>query len=129
MGWLRDRLRRRKPPQDVAEWLTGAGLFRVHTERVPLTDAETVQRWLRQLDPDLNHQVHIRRPWGVIAAVTDRRNPVAVVMSDLEDRSWGAYPPGGDGHAELTADQVEHVMLDALTSAERPAWPDWRRLD
>ncbi|WBB69510.1 hypothetical protein [Micromonospora sp. WMMD812] len=129
MGWLRDRFGRHEPPGDVAERLTGWSFFRVSGERVPVTDRETVQRWLRDLDPYQDQQVHVRRPWGVVAAVTDRRYPVGVVMADTEDRSWAAYPPGGDEHAELTPEQVEHVMLDALTSAQRPAWPDWRRLD
>lgn len=129
MGWLRDLLGRGRPAQDVAERLTSRGLLRVSTETVPLTDRETVRRWLRDLDPDLGQQVHIRRPWGVVAVVTDRRHPVAVVMSDAEDRSWAAYAPGADERADLTSDQVEHVMLDALTATERPAWPRWRRLD
>ncbi|MGS2618257.1 hypothetical protein ACVCAH_27580 [Micromonospora sp. LZ34] len=128
MGWLRDLLGRGRPAQDVAERLTSRGPFRVSTETVPLTDRETVRRWLRDLDPDLGQQVHIRRPWGVVAAVTDRRHPVGVVMSDAEDRSWAAYAPGTDERA-LTPDQVEHVVLDALTATERPAWPQWRRLD
>jgi hypothetical protein len=119
--------RREPAPTDVAERLTRAGLFRVRTERVPLTDVETVRRWLRELGGD--HQVHVRRPWGAIAAVGDRRLPAGVVMADTEDRSWGAYPPGGAEDSQLTPDQVEHIMVDALTSTERPAWPEWRRLD
>ncbi|WP_258400331.1 hypothetical protein [Micromonospora saelicesensis] len=55
-----------------------------------LDDRETVRRWLRELDPDLQQQVHIRRPWGAIAAISDRREPVGVVMTDNEGRSWGA---------------------------------------
>ncbi|MER7892971.1 hypothetical protein ABTX15_24425 [Micromonospora sp. NPDC094482] len=130
MGWLRRRSTRHDPPpQDVAERLTSQSIFRVSSEHVPVTDRETVQRWLRDLDPDLDQQVHVRRPWGAIAAVTDHRHPVGVVMADTENRSWAAYPPGGDERAELTPEQVERLMLDALTSAQRPAWPDWRRLD
>jgi hypothetical protein len=130
MGWLRNLLgQRERPPQDVAERLVRTGLFRVRAQRVPLSDVETVRRWLHELDPDLDHQVHVRRRWGVIAAVSDHRRPVSVVMADVDDRAWGAYPPGSGQDADLTPEQVEHVMLDALHSAERPAWPQWRRLD
>jgi hypothetical protein len=130
MGWLRDRLSRREPPrQDVAERLSSHSLLRVTTESVALSDHETVRQWLRDLDPDLRQQVHIRRTWGVVAAVTDHRDPVGVVMADADNRSWGAYVPGADEKEPLTPEQVESVMLDALTSPERPSWPDWRRLD
>ncbi|MBM7494106.1 hypothetical protein JOD64_005328 [Micromonospora luteifusca] len=129
MGWLQ-RLtgRAESAQQDVAELLSTPRLFRVTSETVSLDDRETVRRWLRELDPDLQQQVHIRRPWGAIAAVSDRREPVGVVMTDNEGRSWGAYVPGADDSEQLTPQQVEDVMLAALTSTERPAGPDWRRL-
>ncbi|RAO57084.1 hypothetical protein LUPAC06_03272 [Micromonospora saelicesensis] len=74
MGWLQ-RLtgRAESAQQDVAELLSTPRLFRVTSETVSLDDRETVRRWLRELDPDLQQQVHIRRPWGAIAAISDRR--------------------------------------------------------
>lgn len=129
MGWLRTLFGRpESAKQDIAERLSTHGLFRVTSETVALDDRETVRRWLRELDPDLQQQVHIRRPWGVIAAVSDHRDPVGVVMTDAEDRSWGAYVPGGDYRDHLTPEQVEDVMLAALTSTARPAGPDWRQI-
>jgi hypothetical protein len=48
-------------------------------------------------------------------------------MSD-GDHSWTAEVPGTADQRDLTLDQVEHVVLDALTSSERPKWPEWRLL-
>jgi hypothetical protein len=130
MGWWSDRFGRgRRAAQDGAELLTTRHLFRTTSERVPLTERDTVRRWLRDLDPHVRQQVHIRRHWGVIAAVSERRRPTGVVLVDAECRSWAAYVPGGSDRDDLTPEQVEHVMLEALTSPERPSWPDWRRLD
>ncbi|MET8910083.1 hypothetical protein [Micromonospora sp. NPDC004551] len=127
MGWLGELLGRPdRPRQDVAELLTTYSLFRTTTETVGLDDRETVRRWLRELDPDLRQQVHIRRPWGVIAAVSDHRDPVGVVLQEPDGRAWGAYVPGADRREHLTPEQVEDVMLAALTSTGRPEGPDWR---
>ncbi|MEH0844039.1 hypothetical protein V6U81_16765 [Micromonospora sp. CPCC 205711] len=126
MGWWRGG---REPKRDVAERLSRPGLFRVVGETAALADRETVRRWLRELDPDLDQQVFVHRPWGTVAAVSDRRHGTGVVMADREDRSWGAYVPGADHREQLTPEQVEAVMLAALESPERPAGVDWRRLD
>lgn len=127
MGWLGKLLGGPDSArQDVAELVTTYHLFRTTTETAGLDDRETVRRWLRELDPDLQQQVHIRRPWGVIAAVSDRRDPVGVVMRERDGRAWGAYVPGADRREHLTPEQVEAVMLAALTSAGRPDGPDWR---
>lgn len=126
MDWVRALWRRPEPRQDVAELLTSPGLFRTSSETVPLGERDTVRRWLRELDPDLGQQVHIRRPWGVIAAVSDRHEPVGVVMQEPDGRAWGAYVPGADRREPLTPEQVEEVMLAALTSTGRPPGPDWR---
>lgn len=126
MEWLWKLLGRPAPREDVAERLSTYSLFRTRAETVELDDRETVRRWLRELDPDLQQQVHIRRPWGVIAAVSDRRYPVSVVVQEPDGRSWGAYLPGADHREHLTPEQVEHVMLAALTSTGRPDGPDWR---
>jgi hypothetical protein len=45
------------------------------------------------------------------------------------DQMWYAAHPGSNlaqKLPQLTPDQVEYVMLDALTSADPPAWPEWR---
>ncbi|KAB1912909.1 hypothetical protein F8274_12325 [Micromonospora sp. AMSO31t] len=127
MGWLSRLLGGAGPErQDVAERVSTYGLFRTGTETVELDDRETVRRWLRELDPDLQQQVHIHRPWGVIAAVSDHRDPVGVVVQEPDGRAWGAYVPGADRREHLTPEQVEAVMLAALTSTGRPDGPDWR---
>jgi hypothetical protein len=127
MEWLWNLLGRPSSArQDVAERLSTYGLFRTTTETVGLDDRETVRRWLRELDPDLRQQVHIRRPWGVIAAVSDHREPAGVVVQEPDGRAWGAYRPGVEHREHLTPEQVEQVMLAALTSSGRPGGPDWR---
>ena len=124
MGWLRKRLDNlRRGPQDVAERLSG-GLLHVTAERAELTDRPTVQRWLRELRPQHQTQIFVHRPWGTVVAVADRNESVPVFLTD-GDRTWIASAPGGADRERLTAEQVEHVLLDALTSAERPRWPDW----
>lgn len=128
MGWLRDRFTRRpRGPQETAERLTRRGLFRVDGESAALTDRETVRGWLRELREDRDQQVMVHRPWGTVAAVADGRRPVAVVLSDGE-HSWSAAVPGAAGSQELTPEQIEHVMLEALTAPSRPQWPTWVEL-
>ena len=135
MTWLR---RRSGDPasaaKEVASRLTTIRRFplRVEEETASLSDGETVRRWIRTLRPEGNQQVHVRRTWGTVAAVCDGKHPVNVVLTDGE-HSWVAEPPGGptatrEGPAELTLEQVEHVVVDALTSTERPHWPTWRLL-
>lgn len=126
MNWLRGR-RAAAAPRDVAERLTRRGLFRVDAESASLSDGETVRRWLRELDSERDQQVFVHRPWGTIAAVADGRHPVTVVMSDGE-HSWSANPPGSIDSQDLTPEQVEHVVLDALMSSTPPDWPEWRDL-
>lgn len=94
-----------------------------------LSDADTVRRWIRAIRPEADQQIHIRRPWGTVVAMADRKQPMAVFLSDGE-HAWVAEPPDAPqptkGHyADLTLEQVEHVMVDALTSRERPEWPKW----
>ena len=125
MSWLRRLLG--KPsgaPQDVAELLTTRGPLRVDSETTSLDDRETVQQWVRGLRPEAGQQVFVHRPWGTLAAVAEGRHPVSVVLSDGKD-SWFATAPGA---TDLTPEQVEHVVLDALTSSERPQWPEWKPL-
>jgi hypothetical protein len=130
MSWLRKpRSEPRTAAIDVAERLTTSGSFRlqVATESVSLSERETVQRWIRELSPDSGAQVFVHRRWGTLAAVSDGRNPLAVVMSTGE-HSWYATPPGAPDTQQLTLEQVEQVVLDALTASERPAWPAWHAL-
>lgn len=97
-----------------------------------LSDADTVRHWIRRLRPEADQQIHVHRSWGTVAAVADRKHPIHVLLTDGE-HSWTATPPDGPRptkghHADLTHDQVEHVMVEALTSPVRPAWPHWSLL-
>jgi hypothetical protein len=123
MSWLRGR-GAKAAPSEVAERLTRHGLFRVDREAVSLSDGDTVRLWLRRLASERDQQVLVHRPWGTVAAVADGRNPLTVVMSDGE-HSWVAAAPGSVDDQDLTPEQVEHVMLDALASSARPEWPKW----
>ena len=67
------------------------------------------------------------RPLGSLAAGSDGKNPIGVILWDGE-HTWVAEAPGSAGRSDLTLEQVEHVVLDALTSSERPTWPGWRLL-
>jgi hypothetical protein len=116
-----------KAPTDMAERLTKPGLFRVAQESASLSDRKTVQRWVRELSAERDEQVLVHRPWGTVAAVADGRNPIGVVLSDGE-HSWFAVPPGAVDAKDLTLEQVEHIVLDALTASEQPAWPEWRAM-
>ncbi|ABP56770.1 hypothetical protein [Salinispora tropica] len=119
-------------PMDIAERVTTRrrGMFRKeHTnETVGLGDGETVVRWLRELHQERNQTVMIHRPWGSICVVADGRAPTDVMVTD-GDRMWYAACPGStlpQSRPQLTPDQVETVMLDALTSNALPQWPEWR---
>jgi hypothetical protein len=118
---------RRAQLDDVAERLTRRGLFRVDRDAAALSDRGTVQAWLRELDRGRDQQVWVHRRWGRVVAVADRRQPVTVILHDGE-KSWFATAPGAAGDQELTPDQVEHILLDALTAESRPQWPDWHYL-
>jgi hypothetical protein len=60
-------------------------------------------------------------------AISDGTHPVSVIGTDGE-HSWFAVPRGAADNAELSLQEIEKIMLDALTSAMRPSWPDWRPL-
>ncbi len=120
--------------EEVASLVTTTRRFplRIVTETASLGEVETVRRWIRTLRPEDDQQVHVRRRWGTVAAVTDRKHPVRVFLSDGE-HAWVAEPQGGaatttGGYADMTPEQVEHVMVDALSSPERPQWPKWSDL-
>ena len=95
-------------------------------EQVTLSDGATVQQWLREMRPDVTVMVH--RPWGTIAAQGAGPRQVNVFLLGEGTNAWFAVPPEpADDHA-LTPHQVEHIVLDAMTSADRPAWPQWVEL-
>ena len=123
MAWWN---KRSGDPRDLVERLSGRALGAPGSEQTTLDDSATVQLWLRDLGA-ADQQVLVHRPWGTVAAVADGRHPVEVVMSDGES-SWTAEPPGAEGVHGLTPDQVQHVVLDSLTSTGPPEWPAWRRL-
>lgn len=124
MGWLRDRLGVfRDGPRDVAERMTGS-LLHLERERAELSDRDTVQRWLRELRPEHQTQVLVHRPWGTVVAVADRAESVSVFLSDGR-RTWIAAAPGATDSQPLTPEQIEYVLLDALTAPERPTWAVW----
>jgi hypothetical protein len=123
MGWLRSFIGTRS--LDVAERLTGRGLFRTTRDTAALSDDETVRRWLSELQGDQHVLVH--RPWGTVAAASGRRGPIKVFLADGEI-SWFAVPPEADDDVDLTPEQVSLVVIDALTAPSPPRWPDWRRL-
>ena len=125
MGWLRDRLgRMRGGPEEVAERLTG-GLLRLDRDQAELSDHDTVRRWLREMRPEHQTQVFVHRPWGTVLAVADRGDSVGVFLSD-GNRTWIATAPGAADDQPLTPEQIEYVVLDALTAQERPKWAEWR---
>jgi hypothetical protein len=120
------RLRKRKEPlSDVAERFIGKVPW-ARSDSVPVSDRAAVVGWVRELVRASDHQVQVHRPWGTVAGVAERGRPVTVVMSD-GDHSWFAAAPGADPEQPLTPEQVEHVLVDSLTSAQAPEWPDWHR--
>ena len=130
MNWWRERLRGSfDGDEELVERLTTVRRFppRVSRETVPLSDHATVRGWVRSLRREHFAQVHVRRSWGTLAVVADGASPITVILADGE-HSWVASVPGLDDQTELTPDQTEQVTLEALTSAARPDWPEWRRL-
>jgi hypothetical protein len=104
--------------------MVGRGWRRIDHEVVALTDRKTVQAWVRELRTEHDVTLLVHRFWGTVAAVADGHS-VAVLMSDGEE-VWTAEIPGMG--QDLTLDQIEHVILDALDSPGPPAWPDWRKI-
>ena len=125
LGWLRDLFRDR--PREWARRFTPRRLFGVAVEEAALADHQTVQRWARELRPDRDQAIVVFRSWGAVFAEALGHRPVQVVLSH-GGKSWVAAVPGSDDDRDLTPDQVEHVLLDALTSSGPPSWPVWRHL-
>lgn len=119
----------RRVPADMIERAVflpdGArGSQQVGSLEASLEDREEIKRWLRELVGSRGGQVFIDRHWGSLCALFDKREVTTVLLSDGSD-SWFAVSPGADRDRPLTPDQVERIVLDALTSVQRPAWPDW----
>jgi len=74
------------------------------------------------MGPDDTVLVH--RAWGTVAARADRLLPPGVLLSN-ETGAWFAAPPEADEERLLTWFEVERIVLEALTSPTRPAWPRW----
>jgi hypothetical protein len=110
---------------DLVERLTTARALRDDGVQVPLADSATVRRWLRDMGPAETVLVH--RAWGTLAARAGREDTVNVFLSDGAS-AWYAVPPGTHEAHPLTLGQVEHIVLDAMSSPERPAWPHWVEL-
>jgi len=128
VGWLRGRRDAEVPGGvEVAERLIGTGRSDVSAETCELTDSATVRRWLFELSTDRDQQLLVHRSWGSLAVVPDRKRAASVILSDGK-HSWFAVPAGADDKAELTPEQIERVVIDALGGSSRPQWPDWRPL-
>jgi hypothetical protein len=81
------------------------------------------------LRPDQDVQVWIHRSWGKVVAIAGSGDPPTVLLAAGDGEStWYAVPPGGGEKANLTQDELERLMLEALSSRERPKWPDWHQL-
>jgi hypothetical protein len=127
MGWFR---RREVPAEEVrgegVTRLTSSGRRDVEVEETTLDDQETVLSWVRGLRQDRD-QVFIDRSWGTVVALAADGRPPGVILSD-EEHTWHAVPPGGGEKADLSPEQLEQLMLDVMSSPERPTWPDWHQL-
>lgn len=120
-----ERAARAQTRLDLAERVTPRGAADPGGEQVPLGDRATVQTWLRQMGPEETVLVH--RPWGTIAARSHPDFPTGVFLSDGAN-AWFAVPPVTVEDLPLTHAEVEQIMLDAMASDERPAWPRWVEL-
>lgn len=107
---------------DSAERITPRGVTATSGEQVSLAEGEKVRGWLRELGPEETVLVH--RAWGTLAARHDRRYPPGVILSDSTG-AWFAVPPDAADNDPLTLKQVEHIVIEAMTSPARPQWPRW----
>jgi hypothetical protein len=118
--------------REFAERHTSVGRWwqkkRTATEPAELSDAATVRRWLNELAPGQNVTIVVHRQWGAIAVVASGEDPVSVFLSEERDIPFYAVAPGAPDGEHLAADQVERIVIDALTSTGPPDWPDWREL-
>ena len=128
MGWLGDLLGRSAGgPKEMAERLTNKGRMRLEQDTAALGDVDLVRTWLRDLRPGQDQQILVHRGWGTVAAVADKSDSIEVVRSDSAGPYY-AVAPGAPDKAALTSDQVERIVIDALTSPGPPSWPEWREL-
>jgi hypothetical protein len=101
---------------------------RIQAEPVELSEEATVRRWLRELAPGQDVTIMVHRSWGAVVAVADGKGPVSVFLADDREMPLYAVAPGAPKDQHLTPDQVEDILVDALTSAVPPEWPDWHAL-
>jgi hypothetical protein len=128
MGWFRRReAPAGEPPEEGVDRLTSRGRRDVDCESTTLDDRETVLKWVRDLRPDQDVQIFVNRSWGVVFASGGDGQPPGVIMGDGE-HAWYAVPPGGGEKANLTPEQLERLMLEAMSSPDRPSWPDWHQI-
>jgi hypothetical protein len=111
---------------DLADRIFARGTLATGGEQVPLAEGETVRGWLREMGPEDTVLVH--RAWGTVAVRNDRREPTAGVFLSDGANAWFAVPPGAEDHHPLTLPEIEHIVLEAMTSPTRPAWPRWVEL-
>lgn len=64
---------------------------------------------------------------GTVVAVADRGESIGVFLSDGK-KTWYAAAPGATEDQPMTPEQIEYVLLDALTVPGPPAWAEWRYL-
>jgi len=118
--------------EEHAERTTSIGRWwqrkRSISELVDVSDEATVRRWVSEIEPGQDVTVVVRRPWGTIAVVAGGKHPPSVFLADDTDTPRYAVAPGAPGDQHLTPDEVERIVVDALTSAGPPDWPDWREL-
>ncbi|NLT56951.1 MAG: hypothetical protein GXX79_20795 [Actinomycetales bacterium] len=125
--WRRDEPEEVKQREEGAERIITVGK-ELESEAVGLDQVDVVRGWMRELTPDCDGQVYVHRSWGTLVAIADGRPPVSVTFVDGE-HVWYPVPLGPvSDHEPLTWDQVERVMIHALTSPERPNWLRWVRL-
>jgi hypothetical protein len=77
--------------------------------------------------PEHDTQVFVHRPWGTVVAVADSGESVGLFLSDGK-KTWIAAAPGATDGQYLTPEQIEYVLLDALTAPGPPHWAEWRDL-
>jgi hypothetical protein len=98
------------------------------SELVDVSDEATVRRWVREIEPGRDVTIVVRRAWGGVAVVATGKHPASVFLADDRETPRYAVAPGAPDDQHLTPDEVEDIIVDALTSAGPPEWPDWREL-
>lgn len=108
------------------------GLLRrdVTGEQTSVDDLETVLRWLRGMGRNGYQTLIVHRGWGSMSTIAEKSKPPGDVLLSAGDGTYYATAPGSDiprTQPQLTPAQVEHIMVDGLTSPAAPRWPRWQR--